>query len=73
MGENDFCASDPKDPLGTFEGRKGGLLYVVDSASDARLAKHVLPSPPVFNGAAAAGGWFYTAEEDGSVTGSGKR
>ena len=26
-------SSTPKDPLGAFEGRKGGLLYVFDSAS----------------------------------------
>ena len=64
---------DPKDPLGAFEGRKGGRLYVVDSASGEKLAEHALPFPPVFNGAAAAGGRLYIAEEDGSITCFGKR
>lgn len=63
---------DPKDPLGAFEGRKGGLLYVVDGGSGERLAEHTLPSPPVFNGAAAARGRVYIAEEDGSVSCFGK-
>ena len=64
---------DPKDPLGAFEGRKGGLLYVIDAASGERLAERALPSPPVFNGAAAARGRLYIAEEDGTVTCFGRR
>ncbi|MFC1597538.1 PQQ-binding-like beta-propeller repeat protein [Planctomycetota bacterium] len=63
---------DPNDPLGAFEGRKGGLLYVFDSDSGDKLAEHALPSPPVFNGAAAAAGRLYVAEEDGSITCLGK-
>ncbi|MBL7041429.1 MAG: PQQ-binding-like beta-propeller repeat protein [Pirellulaceae bacterium] len=59
---------DPQDPLGAFEGRKGGLLCVVDSASGERLAEHELPSPPVFNGAAAADGRLYIVDEAGSIT-----
>ncbi len=58
---------DPKDPLGAFQGRKGGLLYVIDAASGERLAEHTLPSPPVFNGAAVAGGRLFLAGEDGSL------
>ena len=64
---------DPEDPLGAFEGRKGGLLYVLDSGSGDKLAEHTLPFPPVFNGTAAANGRLYVAEEDGSVTCFGKR
>lgn len=64
---------DPEDPLGAFEGRKGGLLYVLDSASGEKLAEHPLPFPPVFNGAAAANGRLYIAEEDGSITCFGKQ
>ena len=59
---------DPKDPLGAFEGRKDGLLHVYDAASGERLAEHSLAFPPVFNGAAAAGGRLFLAEEDGSLT-----
>ncbi len=58
---------DPKDPLGAFEGRKGGLLYTINAQSGERLAEHALDSPPVFNGAAAAEGRLYVAEEDGSI------
>ncbi len=64
---------DPNDPLGAFEGRKGGLLHVFDSASGKKLAEYELPSPPVFNGAAAANERLYIAEEDGSITCFGKR
>jgi outer membrane protein assembly factor BamB len=59
---------DPKDPLGAFEGRKGGLLYVVDAESGERVGEHTLPFPPVFNGAAAARGRLYLAETDGAVS-----
>jgi outer membrane protein assembly factor BamB len=62
---------DPKDPLGAFEGRQGGLLYVVDAATGEHRAEHRLPSPPVFNGAAAARGQLYLATEDGRLTGFG--
>jgi hypothetical protein len=58
---------DPADPLGAFEGRKGGRLYIVDAASGERLAEHDLPSPPVFNGVAVARGRLFLAAEDGSL------
>ncbi|MHC4251314.1 MAG: outer membrane protein assembly factor BamB family protein [Planctomycetota bacterium] len=64
---------DPKDPLGAFEGRKGGLLYAIDSATGKKIAEHALHSPPVFNGAAAANGRLYIAHEDGSVSCFGAR
>ena len=63
---------DPKDPLGAFEGRKGGVLCVIDAASGKKLDERILPSPPVFNGAADADGRLYIVEEDGSVTCFGK-
>ena len=63
---------DPTDPLGAFEGRKGGLLYVFDSASGKKLAEHKLAFPPVFNGAAAARGRLFITSTDGSVTCFGK-
>ena len=58
---------DPTDPLGAFEGRKGGVLTVFDSATGRKLSECKLPSPPVFNGAAAANGRLYIAMHDGSV------
>ena len=59
---------DPADPLGAFEGRKGGALYVVDTKEGERVAEYTLPSPPVFNGAAAANGRLYLTLENGTVT-----
>jgi outer membrane protein assembly factor BamB len=58
---------DPKDPLGAFEGRKGGVLCVFDAASGEKTAEETLPAPPVFNGIAAARGRIYLAGEDGTL------
>ena len=59
---------DPDDPLGAFEGRKGGLLYVFDASKGEKLNRYEIPSPPVFNGTAAARGRFYMTCEDGSMS-----
>jgi len=64
---------DPQDPLGAFEGRKGGVLYVINAADGQRLAEQTLPSPPVFNGAAAARGRLFLAAENGELAGYGKQ
>ncbi len=64
---------DPEDPLGAFEGRKGGPLYVFDPVAGKKLAEHRLSFAPVFNGIAAARGRLYLAEEDGSITCFGER
>ena len=58
---------DADDPLAAFEGRKGGLLRIVAKADGTMTSEHKLPSPPVFNGAAAARGRLLLALEDGSV------
>jgi hypothetical protein len=58
---------EPKDPLGAFEGRKGGVLSACDKTDGESLWECVLPSPPVFNGLAAANGRLYVAMQDGSV------
>jgi outer membrane protein assembly factor BamB len=58
---------DPKDPLGAFEGRKGGVLTMFDSASGEKQWEYTLASPPVFNGMAAADGRLYLAMQDGHV------
>ena len=63
---------DPQDPLGAFEGRQGGLFYAVDAATGEQRVEHRLPSPPVFNGIAAARGQLYLASEDGRLTAWGK-
>ena len=58
---------DPQDPLAAFEGRKGGVLWVVNKRDGQTISKHQLTMPPVFNGAAAANGQLYLSLEDGSV------
>ncbi len=57
----------PQDPLGAFEGRQGGELWVLEAESGVVVAKHSLPAPPVFNGTAAAAGRFYLVDEHGGV------
>ncbi|MFZ5831551.1 MAG: PQQ-binding-like beta-propeller repeat protein [Planctomycetota bacterium] len=59
---------DPQDPQGAFENRKGGLLYAVDPRTGKKAREVQLPSPPVFNGAAAAGGGLYLVDESGCVS-----
>lgn len=63
---------DARDPLGAFEGRLGGRLYTIDAASGEKLRELALPSPPVFNGLAAARGRLFLTTEDGHVTCFGK-
>ncbi len=59
---------NPKDPLAAFEGRDGGWLYVCDAKKGEILQKLRLPSPPVFNGVAAAQGIVYLVSRDGAVS-----
>jgi outer membrane protein assembly factor BamB len=58
---------DEEDPLGAFEGRKGGLLKIFDKVSGEEIAEHQLPSPPVFHGMAAATTRLAISLRDGSV------
>jgi hypothetical protein len=58
---------DRKDPLGSFEGRLGGVLKIIDKTDGREITEHKLPSPPVFNGAAAAAGRLVLSLEDGSI------
>jgi len=58
---------DPLDPFGPYEGRKGGLLLVFDASNGEQLADYRLPSPPVFNGMAAARGRLFIATQDGQL------
>jgi len=58
---------DAEDPLGSFEGRQGGCLWVFSAGSGEKLAEHRLDSPPVFNGMAAANRRLYICARDGRV------
>ena len=63
---------DPKDPLGSFEGRKGGVLTACDLADGKTLWETALSAAPVFNGMAAASGRLYIAMHDGTIACLGK-
>jgi len=58
---------DPKDPHGAWEGRKGGLLAAFAASSGEKLAQCILPSPPVWDGMAAAPGRLYLSTAAGTV------
>ena len=55
------------DPLGSFEGRLGAVLWVVSTQDGGKLSACQLPAPPVFDGMAAVGGKLYLATVDGSL------
>jgi outer membrane protein assembly factor BamB len=58
---------DPNDPLGAFEGRKGGIVNTFDTATGEKLFEANLAQPPVFNGMAAAQGRLYVTTTNGRV------
>ncbi|MFC1636100.1 PQQ-binding-like beta-propeller repeat protein [Planctomycetota bacterium] len=58
---------DPEDPLGAFEGRKGGVLVGIDRSGGQRVWEYALDAPPVFDGLAAASGRLYVALKNGSI------
>jgi outer membrane protein assembly factor BamB len=64
---------DPADPLAAFEGRKGGVLRVVDKSNGQSVGEYTLTAPPVFNGTAAANGRLYLSLENGNVACFGRR
>jgi outer membrane protein assembly factor BamB len=64
---------DQEDPLAAFEGRKGGVLRVLDKKSGQLEKEFTLSAPPVFNGIAAANGHLLLTLEDGRVVCFGTR
>jgi outer membrane protein assembly factor BamB len=60
------------DPLGAFEGRKGGVIRTMATSDGKQIAEYKLDSPPVFNGMAAANGRLYLVTVDGEVRCFGK-
>ena len=59
---------DPNDPMASFDGRRGAVLWVVSKDDGRKLAECKLGSPPVFDGMAAAAGRLYLSTLDGRVT-----
>ncbi len=59
---------DPQDPLGAFEGRKGGVLLILDSETGDTVARQTLVSAPVFNGIATSRGRLFMVDVDGGIS-----
>jgi hypothetical protein len=59
---------DPADPLGALEGRKGGLLLILEKEDGTVRSETRLEYPPIFNGVSAARNRLVVASEDGSVS-----
>lgn len=58
---------DPEDPLGAFEGRKGGVLIAIDRSNGKSVWENALDAPPVFDGLAAATGRLYVTLQGGCI------
>jgi hypothetical protein len=59
---------DAADPWAAVDGRRGGRIVALRSATGEILAVSSLPAPPVYDGLIAAGGNLYVATVDGEVT-----
>jgi outer membrane protein assembly factor BamB len=59
---------DPEDPLGAFEGRKGGVLAAIDRSNGKSVWEKALGAPPVFDGLASAADRLYVTLQDGCIT-----
>jgi hypothetical protein len=58
----------PDDPLAALEGRLGGVLLAIDPTSGRRISQVEIPSPPRFDGMAAAGNRLFLATRDGKLS-----
>jgi hypothetical protein len=56
-----------RDPAAAYEGRLGGLIWMMRSESGELVATHELNSPVVWNGLAVARNRLYAATRDGHV------
>ncbi len=58
---------DEKDPWAPLSGRAGGTLAVLNANDGKTIAECALSAPPVWNGAAAAGGRIYLSLRNGKL------
>ena len=56
---------DPADPLGAWEGRRGGVLLAIDPATGKEEARTEIPSPPRFDGMPVAADKLFLVTRDG--------
>jgi outer membrane protein assembly factor BamB len=59
---------DAADPLGALEGRQGGVLLAIDPTTGEQVSQAQIPSPPRFDGMAAAGHRLFLVTRDGKLT-----
>ncbi len=57
----------PADIEAAYEGRKGGLLWTFNTETGTPLGELALPSPPVWDGLAAAAGHVFLSLRDGTI------
>jgi hypothetical protein len=62
-----------EDAYAVYQGRSGGLLWVMAADGGAKLAEYRLASPPAWDGMAVAGGRLYFSACDGTVSCMGAR
>ncbi|MDP7290189.1 MAG: hypothetical protein QGH94_19555, partial [Phycisphaerae bacterium] len=58
---------DPRDPMASFQGRKGVQLWAISAKDGAKLSKTRLGALPIFDGMIAASGKLFVVLQDGSV------
>jgi len=63
----------PDDPWAGYEGRRGGRLLVISRADGSIVSEVELPSPPVLDGIALAGGRLWMTTADGRLVCMGGR
>jgi hypothetical protein len=71
-GDNLFLGAAPvaipeDDPHAAYEGRRGGMLWVVSARDGAKLAEYELDAPVVWDGMAAAHGKLFVSTAGGRV------
>jgi hypothetical protein len=72
LGKETICIAGPpagevEDLADALAGKRGGLLQVVARSDGKTLGELKLPSVPVFDGMAAAGGRLYLSCTDGKL------
>jgi outer membrane protein assembly factor BamB len=58
---------DSKDPWAAYDGRRGGVLMVLDAGTGKVVKRIVLDDPPVFGGIAVADGRVFLATRGGTL------
>ncbi|MCH7990144.1 MAG: PQQ-binding-like beta-propeller repeat protein, partial [Planctomycetes bacterium] len=66
-GEKSLLLKNPAETLSAWQGKQGGVMWVLSAKDGKRLAQYKLDAPPVFDGMAATLGRLYMATTDGSV------